>query len=66
MVVFVAVRNSNVGPHMILCMYGSCAAGCNQEPVCVVVWRKLFRDIVGMTMLQRNYGKPSGSLVGGA
>ena len=21
------------GPYMIVCMYGSCAAGCNQEPV---------------------------------
>ena len=41
---------NSVGASMIVCIYGICAAGCNQEPMRALAWRMLFRDIVGMTM----------------
>lgn len=40
-----------VGQYMILCMYGSCAASCNQEPDGAVVGLMVFRDIAGMSIL---------------
>ena len=39
-----------IDPYMIVCIQGSCAAGCNQEPVRAVVWRKMFYDIAGLLM----------------
>ena len=32
-----------VGPCMIVCLHGSCAAGCNQEPVQAIVAQVVFR-----------------------
>ena len=43
-------QKAPIGPCMIVCIYGSCAADCNQEPVQVVMWRKLFRDKTGLLM----------------
>ena len=40
-----------VGLHMIVCIYGSCEAGCNQEPVRAVVGRMLLRNIASLDML---------------
>ena len=41
---------TRVGPYMILCEYGSCTVGCDQEPMQAVVWRKLIRNIAGLLM----------------
>ena len=48
MVILAAVWISNVGPYMILCICGSCASGCNQEPAGAIIWRKFFRDKAGL------------------
>ena len=49
---------------MIVCIYGSCAAGCNQEPVQAVVAQVSrfsgFANVVG------NDKNPGGPIVGGA
>ena len=54
-----------VGPYMIVCIFGSCAANCNQELVQAIVAQVVsrcsrFADVVG------NYKNPSGPVVGGA
>ena len=45
--------------YTIVCIYGSCAAGCNQEPVQAVVYRKLFHDIADLPKSYRNTGIPA-------
>ena len=38
----------DVGPYMILSMYGTLAAGCNQESVEAVMWPNLFCNIANL------------------
>ena len=40
-----------VDPYVIVCIYCSCASGCNQELVRAIESCKLFRDIAGLLML---------------
>ena len=61
----------NVGPYLIVCTYGSCAAGCNQEPVQALVAQVVSR-YSGFANVVENYGNPghdmvilSGSFLGG-
>lgn len=50
-----------VGPQMIVCMYGCCSAGCNQEPARTLVWCNLFRNEASIIRC-RDSREPGGSL----
>ena len=55
-----------VGPYMIVCIYGSYAADCNQKSVQAVVWRKSFRQKIGFANFVGNHSNLGGSVGGGA
>ena len=50
---------------MIVCLYGSCAAGCNLEAVQAVVAQVVLR-YSGLAVVVGNYGNPGGSVGDGA
>ena len=61
-IVYIHVRLGFIGPYMIVCMYGNCAAGCNQEPV------QCFHDnmIKRVGNIVEDDGSPGGPGIGGA